>query len=128
MPRRVDRAEDDLADPDFRPVLERLVRERGGGRRVDVDRDAVLEREASVPRDVVCVRVRLDDADEPDVAPLRLREDCLDCVGRVDDDRNAGVLIADEVTGAAQVIVQELLEEEICQGWEVTTTARLGLS
>jgi len=127
VPRRVDRAEDDLADPDLRPVLERLVRERRAGRRVDVDRDAVLEREASVPRDVVCVRVRLDDAGEPDAAELRLLQDWFDRVRRVDDDRNAGVLIADEVTGAAEVIVQELLEQEICQGSEVTT-ARLGLS
>jgi hypothetical protein len=81
----VDRAEDDLADPDLRPVLERLVLEGSLGRGVDVDREAVLEREASVPRNVVCVRVRLEDADEPDVAPLRLLQDRFDRVGRVDD-------------------------------------------
>ena len=48
--------------------------------RVDADRDAVLEREPSVPGDVVGVRVRLEDADEPDArgappppAPARRR-------------------------------------------------------
>jgi hypothetical protein len=34
--------------------------------RVDARRDAVLEREPAVPGDVVGVRVRLEDADEPD--------------------------------------------------------------
>ena len=72
--RRVDRPQDDLADLDLRPVVERLVRERRAGVAVDADRDAVLERETSVAGDVVGVRVRLEDADEPDVAALRLRQ------------------------------------------------------
>ena len=109
--RRVDRAQDDLADLDLRPVVERLVREGRLGVAVDADRDAVLEREASVAGDVIGVRVRLEDADEPDVATLGLRQHRLDVVGRVDDDRDAGVLVADEVAGAAQIVVQELLEE-----------------
>jgi hypothetical protein len=54
----VDRPDDDLAEVDLRPVLERLVRERGSGRSVDADRDAVLERKSAVPRDVVRVRGR----------------------------------------------------------------------
>ncbi len=76
-----------------------------------MDRDAVLEREAAVARDVVGVRVRLDDADEPDVAPLCFLDDRLDRVRRIDDDRHAGVLVPDEVAGAAEIVVQELLEE-----------------
>src|SRR3954449_6874300 len=53
----------------------------------------------------------LDDADEPDLAASRLRQHRLDVIRRVDDDRDAGVLVADEVAGAAQIVVQELLEE-----------------
>ena len=71
----------------------------------------MLEREASVAGDVIGVRVRLDDADEPDVAAFRLRQHRLDVVRRVDDDREAGVLVADEVAGAAEIVVQKLLEE-----------------
>ena len=109
--RRVDRAEDDVADLDLRPVVERLVREGRPGVAVDADRDAVLEREAPVAGDVIGVRVRLEDADEPDAAALGLRQHGLDVVRRVDDDRDAGLLVADEVRGAAQVVVQELLEQ-----------------
>ena len=104
-------AQDDVADLDLRPVLERLVREGRPGLLVDADRDAVLEREAAVSRDVVGVRVRLEDADQPDVVPLDLCQHGFDVIRRVDDDRDAGVLVADEVRGAAQVIVQELLEQ-----------------
>ena len=47
----------------------------------------MLEREPSVPGDVVGVRVRLDDAHEPHVAPLRLLHVLLDRERGVDDDR-----------------------------------------
>ena len=109
--RRVDRAQDDRADLDLRPVLERLVRERRLRLAVDADRDAVLEREPSVTGDVVGVGVRLEHADEADAPALRLRQHRLDEVRRVDDDRDALVLVADEIAGAAQVVVQELREE-----------------
>ena len=95
--RRVDRAEDDLADLDLCPVVERLVREGRAGVAVDAERDAVLERETAVAGDVVGVRVRLEHADEADVAARRLLQQRLDRVRRVDDDRDAGVLVADEV-------------------------------
>jgi hypothetical protein len=114
----VDRAQDDVAELDLGSILERLVRERGPGFRVDVDRDAVLEREAAVAGHVIGVRVRLEDADEPHLPPLRLREHGLDEVGRVDDDRDAGPLVSHEVRRTAQIVVQELREQEICQGWE----------
>ena len=64
----------DVADLDLGPVLERLVREGRPGVPVDADREAVLERETPVAGDVVGVRVRLEDADEPDAVPLRLRQ------------------------------------------------------
>src|SRR3954453_2332753 len=62
-------------------------------------------------RDVIGVRVGLEDADEPDFAAFGLRQHGLGVVRRVDDDRDAGVLLADEGAGAAQIVVQELLEE-----------------
>ena len=86
-----------VADLDLRPVVERLVREGRPGVAVHANRDAVLEREPSVAGDVIGVRVRLEDADEPDVAALRLRQHRLDVVRRIDDDRDARVLVADEV-------------------------------
>jgi hypothetical protein len=108
---RVDRAEDDVSQLDLCSVLERLVREHGLRGRVDTDSDAVLEREPAVARDVIRMRVRLEDADEPDTLAFRLRQHGLDRIGRVDDDRDACVLVADEIRGAAQVVVQKLLEQ-----------------
>jgi hypothetical protein len=109
--RCMDRPQDDLADLDLRPVVERLVRERRPCVAVNANREAVLERETSVAGDVIGVRVRLEDAHEPDLAAFRLRQYRLDVVGRVDDDRDALLLVADEVAGATQIVVQELLEE-----------------
>jgi hypothetical protein len=108
---RVDRAEDNVSQLDLRSVLEGLVREHGSRGRVDVDRDPVLEREPAVTGDVIRMGVRLEDADEPDTLALRLRQHGLDRIGRVDDDRDACVLVADEIRGAAQVVVQKLLEQ-----------------
>ena len=123
VPRRVDRPEDDLSDLDLGPVLERLVRERRLGLPVHADRDPVLEREASVTGDVIGVRMRFEHADEPHFAAFGLGQHRVDVVRRIDDDRDAGVLVADEVRGAAQIVVEELLEQQTCQGWEEPTTA-----
>jgi hypothetical protein len=94
---RVDRSDDHVAEMDLSPVLERLVRERGPGGAVDVDRNALFERETAVSRDVIGVRVRLEDADEPDTLPFRLRQHRFDVVRRIDDHRDARMLVADEV-------------------------------
>ena len=55
-------ADDDLAELELCPVLERLVRERRFGGSVHVHGDALLQREAAMTGDVVGVRVRLEDA------------------------------------------------------------------
>src|SRR5579884_3758848 len=78
---------------------------------MDANRHVVLEREPPVARDVIRVRVRLEDADELHPVAHGLRQHGLDEIRWVDDDRSAGVLAADEVRRAAQVIVQELLEQ-----------------
>ena len=76
-----------VAERDLVAVLHRVVRVLGLGRRVDAHRDAVLEREAAVPGDVIGVRVRLDVAHDADVEPLGLLEVLLDREGGIDDDR-----------------------------------------
>src|SRR5262249_7480827 len=87
------------------------VRESGFGGSMHPDRQAVLEGEAPVTGDVIRVRVRLEHADEPNFLPLRLRQDRLDRVRRIHDEPGPRRLVADEVGGAAQVVVQELLEQ-----------------
>ena len=109
--RRVDRPQDDPAELELGAVLEGVVRILGGGRGVDRDGNAVLEREAAVTRQVVGVRVRLHRAHDLEAAARRGREQRLDRVGRVDDRRDTCLLVADEVRRAAEVVVQELLEQ-----------------
>ena len=71
---------------DLRPVGERCGGERNAGGLVHVHGQRVLECEAAVTRDVVGVRMGLEDADEVD-AVLRGRIQIrLDRVCRVDDD------------------------------------------
>ena len=82
----------DVADVDLVAVRERLERVARLPPASGRDGDAVLEREPPVAGDVVGVRVRLEDAHDPDVVPLRLLEVLLDRVRRVDDDRLARVL------------------------------------
>ena len=80
---------------------------------MELHREAVLERETAVAGDVVGVRVRLEHADEPYPAPLGLERGRLDREWRVDDDGDPFVLVADEVRGAAEVVVQELREDHV---------------
>ena len=69
VPGRVNRAHDDVADFDLRPVLERLVLEGRARDRVNADGNTVLEREAAVARDMIGVRMRLERAAELHAAP-----------------------------------------------------------
>ena len=111
MPGRVQRPDDDVAEYDLRSVPERLVRERRFCLAVHAHRHALLEREPPVSGHVIRVRVRLERADEPHVPPLALLEILLDRVRGIDDDHDAGVLVADEIRSASEVVVDELLEE-----------------
>ncbi len=108
---RVDHAQGDGADLDRVAVDHRIVRVVDLGRRVDADRNAVLEREAAVPGDVVGVRVRLDRSHDPEPAPLGLGEQRLDRKRRVDEHGDAGFFVSHEVTRAAEIAVQELVED-----------------
>ncbi len=111
--RRVQDADRDRADPELLPVGERLEGELRLGERVHRDREPVLERESAVPGDVVRVRVRLEHAHDPHACFGRRLEVRLDRVGRVDDDRDPRLLVADEIGGATQVPVHELPEEHV---------------
>jgi hypothetical protein len=111
MPRRVDRPQDDLADVDLRAVDERLVLVRSLGVDVDPHGEPVLECEASMPGHMVGVRVRLEHADELDLVPLCSVEILLDGVGGIDDHRRARLLVADEVGGAPEILVDKLPEQ-----------------
>ena len=68
----------------------------------------MLEREPAVPGDVVGVRVRLEDARDPDVPFLRLGEVGLDRVRGIDDHGLTRGLVADQVGRAAEIVVDEL--------------------
>ena len=83
----------------------------GLGSGVDRDRHAVLEREPAVPGQVVGMRVGLDDAHDLEPRAWPPREYRLDRIGRIDDRGDAGLLVADEVRRAPEVVVEELLEE-----------------
>ena len=107
----VEGAHDDVAELDLRPVGERLVWERRFRGGVDAHRHAVLEREPAVAGDMVGVRVCLEHGDDPDAVVGGRVEVLLDAVRGVDDDRDTGALVADEVRGAAEVAVHELPEE-----------------
>ena len=108
---RVDDAEGDGTDLDRVAVVHRVVRVVDAGCDVDADRDAVLEREPAVAGDVVGVRVRLDRAHDAQSVPVGLLQERLDRERRVDEHRDARLLVADEVTRAAEIVVQELMED-----------------
>ena len=111
MPWRVDAAEDDVSECDLRAVLEGVVRVLGLSSRMNAHGDAVLEREPPVTGEMVGVRVRLDDADDPDLAPLSFPEVLLDREGRVDDDAVTGTRVADEIRSTPERVVDELRED-----------------
>ena len=111
VPGRVDRAQDDLAELQLHTVLEAVVRILGRSRAVDRDRDAVLERQPAVARQVVGVRVRFDCPHDLHVAPGRCCQHRFDRVRWIDDCGDARVLVADQIRRTAQVVVQKLLEQ-----------------
>ena len=92
---------------------------------MDVDGQAVLEREPPVPREVVGVRVGLEHGDQADAVPLGLLEVLLDRVGRVDDDGDACLLVSDQVGRAAEIRVDELREQHDGRGYQHASLAFL---
>jgi hypothetical protein len=79
---------------------------------MDRDRPPVLQREASVPRDVIGVGVRLKDTLDAYALLLRDGQVLLDRERRIDDNRYACLSIADEIRRAPEILVHELPKEQ----------------
>ena len=71
----------------------------------------MLEREPSVAGHMVGVRVRFEHTLEPHPFPLGRFEILVDREGRIDHDRLAGGIVADQVGGAAKIVVDELAKK-----------------
>jgi hypothetical protein len=76
-------------------------------------RAAVVEGEAAVAGDVVGMVVGLEDALDPHPVALGLIHEGLDRVHRVDKDSDPRLLVADEVRGAPEVIIEELTKDHV---------------
>ena len=112
MAGRVQDADPHGADVEHLAVGERLEGILGLGDRVDRDRDAVLERQAAVAREMIGVGVRLEHALDAHARGVRCFEVLLDPERRVDDDGDSRFGVADEVRGAPEVAVHELPKEQ----------------
>ena len=91
------RARSRVAQRELPAVLERLVLVLGRGHRVDVDQRARRRRQPAVPGDVVGVVVGLEDVLDRDAEIAREPQVLADLQPRVDDRRDARVLVADQV-------------------------------
>ena len=92
-------------------VLERGEVEFRLGKRVDRHRSAVLEREAAVAGHVIGMRVGLEHSHDADAAVVRRFQVLLDRVRGVDHERLAAGGVAEQVGGAAEIVVDELAEQ-----------------
>ena len=119
MSGRVQRADAHAAELELPAVLERLVVVLGRGLAVHMDRGAGGGRQAAVAGDVIGVVVGLEDVLDLHAHVARQLEVLVDLKARVDDRRDAGVLVADEVGGAAEVVVGELAEDHELQASRV---------
>ena len=108
---RVHRLDLDVAEAKRPAVGERLVRVLGVGELVDVDGRARRPGEPAVSRDVVGVVVGLEHVLDPDAVQPAEPQVGLDDPLRVDHRGDARAGVADQVGGAAQVLVQDLAKE-----------------
>jgi hypothetical protein len=111
--RRVHGADRDAAQLELPAIVERLVLIVRGRQPVDVDRRAGRRGEAAVAGDVVGVIVGLEDVLDPHAHVAGHRQVVLDVELRVDHGGDAGVLVADQVGAAAEVVVDELAEDHL---------------
>ena len=111
VPGRVQRAHAQRAELELPAVVEGLVVVVGRGVAVDVDRRAGRGGEPAVARDVVGVVVGLEHVLDAHAQVAREAQVLVDLEARVDDGRDAGVLVADQVGRAAEVVVGDLAED-----------------
>ena len=71
----------------------------------------MLERESPVPRDVIGVGVSLEHSNDADSGVVGRLEVLLDCVRGVDQEGLPLAGVADQVGGAAEIVVDELAKQ-----------------
>ena len=108
---RVDHAYGHGTDLQLLAVLQRLGGKLRLGHRMDGNRHSMLEREPSVPGDVIGVGVRLQHAHDADARFVSRLEVLLDRVRGVDQERLPLAGVADQVGGAAEIVVDELAKQ-----------------
>jgi hypothetical protein len=87
------------------------VRVAGRGFAVDVDRRAGRRGQPPVARDVVGMRVGLEDVLDRHAQVPREREVLLDVELRVDDGCDPGIFVADQIRRATEIVVDHLAEQ-----------------
>ena len=110
MPGRVHDPQQQRAEVDLLAVTQATEREEHVRRLVQAELGAGRGGQLAVAGDVIGMEVRVDHQPDAVAALLGEVEVRLDVVGRIDDHRLAGLSRRDEVGGAAEVVVQELLE------------------
>ena len=113
VPGRVERPDQEVADLELEAVIDRDVLVLGLGLAVDVDRGAGRRGESSVTGYVVGVVVGLEHVLDRDAEVARELEVLVDLELRIDDSSLARALVADEVGGAAEVVVDDLTEDHL---------------
>ena len=108
---RVDRAHAQHPELELEAVVERLVLVVDLGLAVDVDRRPGGGGQAPVAGDVVGVVVGLEHVRDVHAHVAGQREVLVDVELGVDHGGDAGVLVADQVGGAAEVVVDDLAED-----------------
>ncbi len=111
MTRRVQGLDAQRAERELVAVIERLVRELGGHQTVNVDRRARRRGQAAVAGYVVGVIVGLEDVRDAYAQVARQIEVLVDLEARIDHRRDAGLVIADEVRRAAEIVMDNLPED-----------------
>ena len=109
----VHRLDLDRAQLEHPAVVERLVRVLGVGELVDVDRRAGRARQPAVAGDVVGVVVGLEHVLDPHAVQPGEVQVGLDVPLRVDHRGDARADVADQVGGAAEVLVDHLPKEHL---------------
>jgi hypothetical protein len=108
---RVDRPDPHVAERELPAVVDRLVRVLGARVAMDVDPGPGRLVEAAVPGHVVGVGVRLEHVLDAHAQVARDPQVLADLEGGIDHRGHPRALVADEVRGAPQVVVDELTED-----------------
>jgi len=128
MARGVGDRQPDPPDVERVAVAQPLVVEGEPGRRVGEDRRARRGGEVTVARDVIGVRVRLDDVRDREAAAPGQSQIFVDAVAPgIDDDGPPGLAAADQVREAPGLFVDDLLEDHPGSLFYARTSVLLGL-